>query len=298
MFKDYNMNQLILPLDLAVKLQKNDIAFSIHHLVESIPHEAFNAFVRHNGCPAYHPRMMLKVILCGYTQSAFSGRKIEDLVKDSIRMMWLAQGYEPSYRTINRFRVHPDMKELIRQCFVQFRCQLIQEKLIDQEAIFIDGTKIEANANKFTFVWKKSVERHHTNLVEKSNQLYNELLQNEIIPEIERESEEQLSMEELRQVAQKLDEVVDDYTNKIDSSVDVSERKRLRSERKTPKQIVKQIYDWVTRKQKYEKDFEIFGTRNSYSKTDQDSTFMRMKDDYMQNGQLKAGYNVQVATEG
>ena len=298
MFKDYNMNKLILPLDLAVKLQKNDIAFSIHHLVESIPHEAFNAFVRHNGCPAYHPRMMLKVILCGYTQSAFSGRKIEDLVKDSIRMMWLAQGYEPSYRTINRFRVHPDMKELIRQCFVQFRCQLIQEKLIDQEAIFIDGTKIEANANKFTFVWKKSVERHHTNLVEKSNQLYNELLQNEIIPEIERESEEQLSMEELRQVAQKLDEVVDDYTNKIDSSVDVSERKRLRSERKTPKQIVKQIYDWVTRKQKYEKDFEIFGTRNSYSKTDQDSTFMRMKDDYMQNGQLKAGYNVQVATEG
>ena len=58
----------------------------------------------------------------------FSGRKIEDLTKDSIRMMWLAQGYEPSYRTINRFRVHPDMKELIRQCFVQFRVQLVQEK--------------------------------------------------------------------------------------------------------------------------------------------------------------------------
>jgi transposase len=298
MFKDYNMNQLILPLDLAVTLQENDIAFSIHHLVESIPHEAFNAFVRHTGYPAYHPRMMLKIILCGYTQSAFSGRKIQDLAKDSIRMMWLAQGYEPSYRTINRFRIHPDMKELIRQCFVQFRCQLVEEKLIDQEAIFIDGTKIEANANKFTFVWKKSVERHHSNLVEKSNQLYNELLRNEIIPEIKRENEEQLSIEELTQIAQKLDEVVDDYTNKIDSSDDMNERKRLRSERKTPKQIVKQIYDWITRKQKYEKDFEIFGTRNSYSKTDLDATFMRMKDDYMQNGQLKAGYNVQVATEG
>lgn len=298
MFKDYNMNQLILPLDLAVKLQENDIAFSIHHLVESIPDEAFNPFVRHEGCPAYHPRMMLKIILCGYTQSAFSGRKIQDLTKDSIRMMWLAQGYEPSYRTINRFRIHLDMKELIRQCFVQFRCQLVEEKLIDQEAIFIDGTKIEANANKFTFVWKKSVERHHSNLVEKSNDLYNELLRNEIIPEIEREKEEQLSMEELTQIAEKLEEVVDDYTNKIGSTYDLSERKRLRSERKTPKQMVKQIYDWITRKQKYEKDFEIFGTRNSYSKTDQDATFMRMKDDYMQNGQLKAGYNVQVATEG
>lgn len=60
-------------------------------------------------------------------------------------MMWLAQGYEPSYRTITGFRVHKDMKELLRQCFVQFRCQLVETKQIDNEAIFIDGTKIEAN---------------------------------------------------------------------------------------------------------------------------------------------------------
>lgn len=166
MFKDYNMNQLILPLDLEVKLQENDIAFSIHHLVESIPDIAFDSFLRHTGCSAHHPRMMLKIILCGYTQSSFPGRKIEGLVKDSMRMMWLAQGYEPSYRTINRYRVHPEMKEMIRQCFIQFRCQLVQEKLIDQEAIFIDGTKIEANANKFTSVWKKSVEKYNSNLVE------------------------------------------------------------------------------------------------------------------------------------
>lgn len=141
MFKDYNMNQLVLPLDLEVKLQENDIAFSIHHLVDSIPSDALDSFTHPNGCSAYHPRMMLKIILCGYTQSSFSARKIEALLKDSIRMMWLAQGYEPSYRTIDRFRTHPDMKEPLRQCFVQFRCQLVEEKLIDQEAIFIDGTK-------------------------------------------------------------------------------------------------------------------------------------------------------------
>lgn len=82
-------------------------------------------------------------------------------------MMWLAQGYEPSYRTINRFRVHPKVTELLRQCFVQFRCQLVQENQIDEEAIFIDGTKIEANANKYTFVWRKSVENYSANFVEK-----------------------------------------------------------------------------------------------------------------------------------
>lgn len=147
MFKNYTMNQLILPLDIEMKLQANDIAFHVHNLVESIPYEAFAPFLRNEGCPAYHPRMMLKIILCAYTQSVFSGRKIEALLKDSLRMMWLAQGYEPSYRTINRFRVHKDMKELLRQCFVQFRCQLVETKQIDNEAIFIDGTKIEANVS-------------------------------------------------------------------------------------------------------------------------------------------------------
>ncbi|MEW9674568.1 transposase, partial [Lentibacillus sp. L22] len=99
MFKHYTMNQVVLPLDLEIKLKENDIAFAINDLVESIPEEVFDDFIRQTGRPAYHPRMMLKVILCGYTQSVFSGRKIEALLQDSIRMMWLAQGHEPSYRT-------------------------------------------------------------------------------------------------------------------------------------------------------------------------------------------------------
>ena len=160
MYQNYNMNQLVLPIDLEVKLQENDIAFVINDLVESIPEEAFENFLRKTGRPSYHPRMMLKITLCAYSQSVFSGRKIEALLKDSIRMMWLAQGYEPSYRTINRFRVDPDVQELLRQLFVQFRCQLVEEKIIDHDAIFIDGTKIEANANKFTFVWKKAVKNY------------------------------------------------------------------------------------------------------------------------------------------
>ncbi|MFJ3389464.1 transposase, partial [Lysinibacillus sp. NPDC086135] len=250
MFKNYNMNQLVLPLDFEVKLQKNDIAFHVHHLVESIPPEAFELFLRNEGCPAYHPRMMLKIILCAYTQSVFSGRKIEALLKDSLRMMWLAQGYEPSYRTINRFRIHPEVKELLRQCFVQFRCQLVQEKLIENEAIFIDGTKIEANANKFTFVWKKSIEKYHNGLIEKSNQLYDELLEKEIMPEIERENEKELALEDLAQIVEKVDEVIAEYDRKIEDSSNVAERKALRTERKFPKKARKQLIDYIERKLK------------------------------------------------
>ncbi|MEN2769253.1 IS1182 family transposase, partial [Ornithinibacillus xuwenensis] len=297
MFKHYTMNQVVLPLDLEIKLQENDIAYVVNDVVENIPDEAFINFLRDTGCPAYHPRMMMKIILCAYTQTVFSGRKIEGLLRDSVRMMWLAQGYEPSYRTINRFRVHPEVKELLRQCFVQFRCQLVQEKLIDEEAIFIDGTKIEANANKFTFVWRKSIEKYSAQLVEKSNQMYDELLEKEIIPEINRESSDELSAKEIKTIIKKLDEKIEDFDKRIEES-DVNERKKLRSERKAPKQYRKRFKDFLERKQKYQYDMKIFGERNSYSKTDHDATFMRMKDDYMKNGQLKAGYNVQLATEG
>lgn len=298
MFKHYTMNQVVLPLDLEIKLQENDIAYTVNDVVENIPDEAFTGFLRETGCPAYYPRMMMKIILCAYTQSVFSGRKIEGLLQDSIRMMWLAQGHVPSYRTINRFRVHPEAKELLRQCFVQFRCQLVQEKLIDEEAIFIDGTKIEANANKFTFVWRKAVEKYSADLVERSNQMYEELLKKEIVPEIERESSDEMSAEELAKVVEKLDAKVEEYDKKIEASEEANERKQLRSLRKAPKQYRKRFKDFLERKQKYQNDMEIFGERNSYSKTDHDATFMRMKDDYMKNGQLKAGYNVQVATEG
>ncbi|MHC5230106.1 transposase [Enterococcus sp. LJL99] len=101
---------------------------------------------------SYHPKMILKMILCVYTQFVFSGRKIEAMKKSSIRMMWLTQSYQLSYRTINRFRVNPLVKTLLRECFVQFLSQLTKEQLIAEEAIFIDGTKIEVNANKYSFV--------------------------------------------------------------------------------------------------------------------------------------------------
>jgi len=298
MFKNYNMNQVVLPLDMEMKLDKNDIAYAVNELTESIPEETFAGFLRATGCPAYHPRMMLKIILCAYTQSVFSGRKIEGLLKDSVRMMWLAQGYEPSYRTINRFRVHPEVQELLRQCFVQFRCQLVKEKQIEEEAIFIDGTKLEANANKYTFVWRKSVEKYSATLVERSNQMYEELLEKEIIPEIERESSDELSENELSSIIERLDETVQEYDKKIEASEDTAVRKELRTQRKEPKQYRKQFQDFLPRKKKYDADMENFGDRNSYSKTDPDATFMRMKDDHMKNGQLKASYNVQLATEG
>ncbi|HIW35312.1 MAG TPA: transposase, partial [Candidatus Paenibacillus intestinavium] len=119
-----------------------------------------------------------------------------------------------------------------------------------------------------------------------------------IMPEIEKESEAELSVKELVKLTEQLEKVVNRYSEQIEQSTDGTLRKQIRAERKTPKQQLKQVREWLVRKQKYRQDEVTFGQRNSYSKTDCDATFMRMKDDYMKNGQLKPGYNVQVATEG
>ena len=298
MFKDYNINQLVLPMNLEIKLQENDIAFHINELVESIPQKALVPFIREEGCPAYHPRMMLKIVLCGYTQSSFSGRKIEALLHDSLRMMWLAQGNFPSYRTINRFIVNPLVQELLRQCFVSFRLRLLREKLINDEAIFIDGTKIEANANKFTFVWKKSTEKHHRKLIEDAKTLYDKLHKEKVLPEIARENEEELTVNELETIASVLEDEAEECNEQISLSGKVQERKALRKRRKLLNDARKLVEGYVARKKKYEQQIATFEGRNSYSKTDTDATFMRMKEDHMKNGHLKAGYNVQIATEG
>lgn len=296
MFKNYNTNQVVLPLDFTLVIPENDIARLIDSFIESIPDSEFEAFKHDRGASSFHPRMMLKLLLCAYAQSITSGRKIEGLMKDSIRMMWLAQGHEPSYRTINRFRVDSRVLPLIQTCFVQLRSHLVETNQITEEAIFIDGTKIEAAANKYTFVWKTAIEKNHKNLEKKSLEAYQTLVEQEIIPTLERESDGELSKEEIHALTTRLTETVEQYDEAIEQEPIGSVRKQLRSKRKMPKVQLKHFRSHQERVQKYEHQYRILGDRKSYSKTDTDATFMRMKEDHMRNGQLKAGYNLQIAT--
>ncbi|WP_145951842.1 IS1182 family transposase [Staphylococcus lutrae] len=296
MYKNYNMFQLTLPIETEMSFPENDVVFIINKLVESIPQEAFNPYYSQRGPSSYHPKMMLKIILYGYTHSVFSGRRIEHLLKDSCRMMWLAQGQTPTYRTINRFRVNPHMMKFLHILFVGLRAQLLEDKLITEDVIYIDGTKIEANANKYTFQWLANTKRFSQSVIEKSTALYEQLVSEEIIPEIKRESGHELTSEELSQIEMHLGFKDDALTSEIETTQDVKTRKSLRKERSKVRQSKKAVQDFKDRKLKYDKQMEIYGDRKSYSKTDHDATFMRMKDDHMKNGQLKPGYNLQIAT--
>lgn len=296
MYKNYNMNQLTIPLDIEVMIPDDDIAVAVNEMVESIPEAPFKAFEHDVGASSYHPRMMMKIILCGYAQSMWSGRKIEAELGDSLRMMWLAQRQRPSYRTINRFRVHPAMAALIKEAFIQFRMQLQAHDLIDADAIFIDGTKLEANANKYTFVFRKSVEKHQEKLRAQSRLMYDTMHEQMIIPALLEESESLVTAGHLNTMHQALETVEAGLTETIDATEAVEARKAVRAKRAIIRKTKRKCADLRAREEKYTEQLAILGTRNSYSKTDPDATFMRMKEDHMRNGQLKAGYNLQVAS--
>ena len=140
MYKNYNMTPTYTTNRNFVRIPQNDISRYVNEIFETIPDSEFDEFRHHRGATSYHPKMMLKIILYAYTQSVFSGRRIEKLLHDSIRMMQLAQDQIPSYKTINRFRVNPNTDALIESLFIQFYSQCLKQNLIDNNSIFIDGT--------------------------------------------------------------------------------------------------------------------------------------------------------------
>ena len=298
-FKNYTINQTTLPLDIEQYISETDVAFAVNSLVEAIPQSLFNQLEHQLERPAYHPKMMLKIILYAYTQRVFSGRKIEFLLDDSYRMRWLANHQQVSYRTINRFRSHETTAHLLAEAFVLFRRQLITNQVIDNEVIFVDGTKIEADANKFSFVWRKATTRYERLLDEKSEAFYQTLYQDEILPCLKEENQSVgLMSDQLEEIAHHLEAELQETEQQLQNKKRKEKQSPLKKKCRTYKKYLRKVQtDYLPRKQKYEAYMRLFQDRNSFSKTDTDSTFMRMKDDYMRNGQLKPGYNLQIATE-
>jgi len=297
MYINYTMNQTCLPLELTVFLAEDHIVYAIDRLVEELPESRFAAFYEEQGRPSYHPRVLTKALLYAYSEGVFSGRRIEKMMRENLPMQWITAQQTISYRTINRFRVSEAIEMILADLYSSFAAQLRLEKVISGEKIFVDGTKFEANANKYTFVWKKSTQRYYAQLKEKEKQYY----ESEIAPLIShaiREDEQEFSRENLEE----LQDILEEELAQVEQGLPRCEEKEGRSQLKRKRRLLKKharkvSQDFLAREEKYASQLDTFGERNSFSKTDPDATFMRMKDDHMRNGQLKPGYNVQIATE-
>ena len=287
-FRSYMQNQnLLFPQRIDEDIAENDPVRIINAVVDSINIENFKNLYKTAGRSPYHPKMMLKVIIYAYMNNIYSCRKIETLLCRDIHFIWLA-GYEkPDFITINRFRNR--VKDEISNIFTQLVLILSQQGFISLDVEYIDGTKIESKANKYTFVWRKTVERNRERLMNKIR-----ILLQQVDDVIAQDNAHESTPVEFTPA--KLTEIVSDLKIALESepAAEGKEQKKILREKK--KQI-KELEAHGEKLAEYDKHLDTLGERNSYSKTDPDATFMRMKEDAMNNGQTKPGYNLQIATE-
>lgn len=288
-FKPYEPQQaMLLPPNLEELIPESHLVRVVSKMIEEIDKRVLERQYKGGGTSAYDPQMLLKVIVYAYTQRIFSSRRIAKELRENVNYMWLSGMNRPDHRTINRFRGKV-MKAVINEVFYGVVEQLMEQGYIDLDSYFVDGTKIEANANRYKFVWRKSTEKNKAKLQEKVKQLLEE------IDEIEAAEVEKYGEADLEEVGEGKE--ID--TEKLrEAARKINERLKQKPEDKELQKAKKKLEnDYIPRMEKYEWYEEVFEERNNFCKTDKDATFMRMKEDHMRNGQLKPGYNVQMGTQ-
>lgn len=243
------------------------------------------------GASNYHPKMLLKVLVYGYIDRLYSSRRLEKATRENVNFMWMTGLQTPDHNTINRFR-KGQLKDTVKDVFAAVLLLLIEEGMVRLEDYHIDGTKIESAANRYTFVWAKSVSGHKGRLLAKINALLDQI-------EAENEREEAESQEAGNDAPPPARPGVEDSMRLAQTIADLNEQLKERlPQDKGLQRKMKELKDkHLDKLREYEMHEGKLNGRNSYSKTDEDATFMRMKDDHMQNGQLKPGYNLQIGTE-
>ena len=277
---DNRKQDLLLPPSLDELVPENHMVRVVDAVIDRLDISDILSTYRGGGNSAFNPKMMLKVLVFAYLSNVYSSRRIEELLKRDIYFMWLSGMKRPDFRTINHYR-GKRLREGFDSVFTQVVQLLHEEGFVSLKVQYIDGTKIESVANKYTFVWRGSVEKYDSKLKAKTEALLNQIEHNHAIENEENPVGGELTADE-----------VTERVERIKAKVDA--KNLSKEERKALKEMEK---DAVPRMKRYKEQLATMGTRNSYSKTDPDATFMRMKEDAMLNGQLKPGYNVQMSTE-
>ena len=282
--KDYTQNaegyQLKLPLNIETIIPEDDSVRLLSQFVEAMDlTDLYSTYERIN---SVSPRTLLKIVLYSYMNGDYSSRSMELNCKRDINFMFLLEGQSaPDHATFARFRsIHfaPCSKRIL----AEMSNTLFELGEVSGETIFIDGTKIEASANKYTFVWKKTVTKNQEKLLVK---LADFVAECEQLYDIKIVYGNTIKMKYVKKLHKKL------YALKESENVVFVHGI---GKRKTPLQkSIETLEGYLSRFKEYNQKIHICGERNSYSKTDHDATFMRMKEDAMGNGQLKPAYNLQ-----
>ena len=288
---NYTIRQLKLPLDIEKIIDISDPVYSFSEIMDGIDFTKYFAVEESKtGRPRYNPTIMLKVVLFSFMENGYlSLRKIEKSCKTDIRYMWLLDGMAaPSFATFGNF-IRDELTDSIETIFLAINQVIFEKDQVDLNHTYIDGTKIEANANKYTWVWKKSCTKNRDKVFLKVTELLEQINTEELcFLGVQFETRTEYVIEYLDQLLQKYKEV-----HALNPEKFVSGKGHRKS---IQQRHYQQLEEYRFRLSNYANHIEICGdTRNSYSKTDQSATFMRVKKDYMGNDQLLPAYNMQIA---
>lgn len=281
-FKAYNQQQpYLLPPSLDELIAPNHPVRVVNEVINRIDTTPLLDKYKGGGTSSYHPAMLLKVVVYSYLINIYSSRKMETAVRENIHLMWLSGMQQPDHHTLNRFR-GDRLKGSLKKVFVQVVHLLADQGLLSLKEMYVDGTKIEANANKYTFVWGNSIKVNKEKMKKQLDELWQQA-QQVLAAEIDLPEPPDFDKPD----ADKVKEAIEQISELIkDAPVSNQLKQKLNYAKK----------NWPVALRKYEQQEKILAGRNSYSKTDTDATFMRMKEDHMKNGQLKPGYNLQVSS--
>ena len=324
-FKEYNQNQIkLLPPSLEEMIPEKHLVRVVNDTVDKMDITSLIETYKGGGSSAFHPLMLIKVLLYAYSMKIYSCRSIEKELRENINFMWLSGNNQPDFRTINTFR-SGRLKDVVENLFGSMLILLVEGKYIDLKKYFVDGTKLQADANKNSYVWKSNTNRYKEGVQKKVAELFKQIDEincaedkeygNKNFEELGEQSE--LTSSQLEEAVEKLNEVIKGQKEQTSKERNRNNSKKKKSDKdnnnndsndnndkpndsndnniskmKELSRIVKQIGKAVPKLSKYEAQEKILGKRNSYSKTDQDATFFKMK-----NGELLPGYNVIIGTE-
>ena len=296
-FKKYDQNQYVsVPIDIASFIGEGHIVRIIDGVVEAMDMEVLESYYVGGGSSSYHPKMLIKVWLYGYCTKVYTSRPLSKAMVEQLPFMWLSGGQSPCFKTLSEFRGER-LQGLIDEVFKEVLVMLLEQGYINLEDIYVDGSKWEANGNKHKVVWAKNTERYKLGVIERIEGLLKDVQALQAAEDasygtrhLESMGEGKdvnivLNSEQVKSHMQSLQSLI---AQKAEQGQDKTEQKQVQQLNRLSKELAKE----AVKIEKYEQQEAILDGRNSYNKTDNDATMLRMKDE-----QLLAAYNVQHSTD-
>jgi transposase len=297
-FIEYNQHQvMLLPPSLEEMIPVKHMVRTVNKVIEKMDIKALIETYKGGGRSSYDPLMLLKSLLYAYVMKIYSSRRIAKALREDITFMWLSGMQRPDFRTINNFR-SGRLKGVINQVFSSMIIFLTDNKYIKLEDYFVDGTKVEANANRYSYVWSKNTQRYKAMTEDKIKELLKD------IERINQEEEKEYGDKDLDELgddteisSEKIEVQVEKLNKMISQIGEKSEEKKKdknseKKNRKLKSAVNKLNNKYLPKLRKYEEQQKIEGIRSSYSKTDKDATFFMNK-----QNQYLPSYNIIIGTE-